>query len=101
MTRFPSALLIALMALAPLNAAEARLHVRRVVDGDTLLLSNKERVRLIGVDTPEWHESAKLHKDAERTHRDAQTIQALGERAARFVSEVLDHREVRLVKDPT
>jgi len=27
--------------------------VRRVVDGDTLVLENKERVRLIGVDTPE------------------------------------------------
>ena len=27
--------------------------VRRAVDGDTLVLENKERVRLIGVDTPE------------------------------------------------
>ncbi len=27
--------------------------VRRIVDGDTLILENKERVRLIGVDTPE------------------------------------------------
>ena len=27
--------------------------VRRVVDGDTLVLENKERVRLIGVDNPE------------------------------------------------
>jgi endonuclease YncB( thermonuclease family) len=28
-------------------------YVRRVVDGDTLLLGTGERVRLIGVDTPE------------------------------------------------
>ena len=27
--------------------------VERVVDGDTLLLTNREKVRLIGVDTPE------------------------------------------------
>jgi micrococcal nuclease len=27
--------------------------VKRVVDGDTLVLENSERVRLIGVDTPE------------------------------------------------
>jgi micrococcal nuclease len=28
-------------------------YVRRVVDGDTLLLGTGERVRLFGVDTPE------------------------------------------------
>ena len=28
-------------------------RVKRVIDGDTLLLTNGERVRLIGVDTPE------------------------------------------------
>lgn len=28
-------------------------RVERVVDGDTLVLENKERIRLIGVDTPE------------------------------------------------
>ena len=33
------------------RAAQFR-TVRRVVDGDTLVLENKERVRLIGVDTP-------------------------------------------------
>ena len=30
--------------------------VKRVIDGDTLLLENKERVRLIGIDTPEMHD---------------------------------------------
>ena len=33
--------------------AEKTYSVRRVVDGDTLLLTNRARVRLIGVDTPE------------------------------------------------
>jgi endonuclease YncB( thermonuclease family) len=28
-------------------------RVKRVIDGDTLLLTNSEYVRLIGVDTPE------------------------------------------------
>ncbi|MDD5596096.1 MAG: hypothetical protein PHY94_07650, partial [Candidatus Omnitrophica bacterium] len=31
--------------------------VKRAVDGDTLVLENGERVRLIGIDTPELHES--------------------------------------------
>jgi endonuclease YncB( thermonuclease family) len=34
------------------NASEPR-HVDRVIDGDTLVLDGGERVRLIGVDTPE------------------------------------------------
>ncbi len=33
--------------------------VRRVGDGDTLVLENKERVRLIGVDTPETKQPRK------------------------------------------
>jgi micrococcal nuclease len=35
------------------SVADREYLVRRVVDGDTLLLDNRERVRLIGVDTPE------------------------------------------------
>ncbi|MEZ6073003.1 MAG: thermonuclease family protein [Pirellulales bacterium] len=39
--------------LAP-DVFESETHqVQRVVDGDTLLLANKARVRLIGIDTPE------------------------------------------------
>ena len=38
----------------PLGERQAQYRtVRRVVGGDTLVLENKERVRLIGVDTPE------------------------------------------------
>ncbi len=39
---------------APPEALQPGVYtVRRVVDGDTLLLANEARVRLIGVDTPE------------------------------------------------
>ena len=38
---------------APEAIQEGVYRVRRVVDGDTLLLENNARVRLIGVDTPE------------------------------------------------
>jgi len=37
----------------PETLAEGDYEVQRVVDGDTLLLSNRARVRLIGVDAPE------------------------------------------------
>jgi len=67
--------------------------VRRVVDGDTVIVRladrGQESVRLIGVDSPELHESAKLARDAARTGRDAATIQALGRRAARVTAAML------------
>lgn len=39
--------------LAPENLREGPYRVERVVDGDTLLLANRARVRLQGIDTPE------------------------------------------------
>ena len=47
--------LIALLILTlHLSVSHAEtFKVKRVIDGDTLLLTNGERVRLIGVDTPE------------------------------------------------
>lgn len=40
-------------------ASERWAFVERVVDGDTVVLSTKERVRYIGVDTPELHHPRK------------------------------------------
>lgn len=50
--------------------------VRRVVDGDTLLLAGGERVRLIGVDTPET-------KDPRRP------VQCFGQEASSFTASLL------------
>lgn len=75
------------------------IYVTRVVDGDTLKLENGERVRLIGIDTPEMHESDKLYRDAQRTHQDVQTIKALGRRAYNFTRNLLEGRRVSLEFD--
>lgn len=40
-------------AVPPESLAEGRYSVARVIDGDTLLLTNGARIRLIGVDSPE------------------------------------------------
>ena len=73
--------------------------VTRAVDGDTLVLENKERVRLIGIDTPEMHESNKLLRDAQRSGQDVKTIQALGRRAYEFTKGLVEGKLVSLEFD--
>ncbi len=73
--------------------------VARVIDGDTLLLENKERVRLIGIDTPEMHESDKLYRDSQRTGRRTGAIQQLGRQAYNFTRSLVEGKRVRLEFD--
>ena len=66
------------------TAIKAR--VERAVDGDTLKLAGGERVRLIGVNTPE-------SVDPRRP------VQAYGKEAAAFTARLVKGREVRLESD--
>jgi micrococcal nuclease len=61
-------------------------EVRRVVDGDTLLLASGTRVRLIGVDAPE-------------SVRPDHPVEPWGPEAARFTRSLLASRQVRLEYD--
>ena len=73
--------------------------VRRVIDGDTIQLETGERVRLIGIDTPEMHESDKLYRDSQRTGQDTRTIQELGRRAYEFTQKLAEGKRVSLEFD--
>lgn len=73
--------------------------VSRVVDGDTLQLEDGERVRLIGIDTPEMHESAKLDRDAGRSGQSKKMIMEMGRRAYEFSRKLVEGRRVRLEFD--
>ncbi len=77
----------------------ADILVTRVVDGDTLVLESGERVRLIGIDTPEIHESNKLYRDAQRTKQDAATIQRMGRQAYEFTKNLVEGKRVSLEFD--
>jgi micrococcal nuclease len=94
----PLLALLCLLATCSLQAAD--LVVRRIIDGDTLLLSNGERVRLIGVDTPEVHPSAKLDRDAGGSRQRAAALRELGGEASRFVKGLVEGEPVRLEMDP-
>ncbi len=73
--------------------------VTRVVDGDTLQLESGEKVRLIGIDTPEMHESNKLYRDAQRAKENITTIQKLGRRSYQFTRELVEGKRVSLEFD--
>lgn len=63
-------------------------RVKHVIDGDTLLLNNGERVRLIGVDTPE-------------TKHPQKPVEHFGEEAYCFTQRMVEGKEVRLEYDQT
>lgn len=66
--------------------ADRTYRVERVVDGDTLLLEGGQRVRLLGVDTPE-------------TKHPSRPPEPFGEEASARTAERLAGRDVRLVFD--
>lgn len=60
--------------------------VERVVDGDTVVLSTKERVRYIGLDTPEFYYASK-------------SVEAYAREAAEFNRRLVEHKRVHLEFD--
>ncbi len=87
-------LVIALTVLASLtffsvykrSVEEGLYFVKRVVDGDTILLANDERVRYIGINTPETKHP---HKPVER----------FGKEAYEFNKRLVEKKWVRLEFD--
>lgn len=76
------------------------LTVSKVIDGDTFKMSNGEKIRLIGIDTPEKFDSDKLEKNSSRSGRDKETIKKLGEASSEYVKKLVEGKRVTLVKDP-
>ncbi|MFM8584384.1 MAG: thermonuclease family protein [Planctomycetaceae bacterium] len=71
----------------PLPRGETQVvRVRRVIDGDTLLLQDGTRVRMIGVDTPE-------------TKMEGAEVQPFGPEASEFVKQAVARGPVSLVFD--
>jgi micrococcal nuclease len=71
----------------PCDAADPTTRtVVRVVDGDTIVLDGQEKVRLIGVDTPELHHPTK-------------PVQYFAREAAAFTTQHLEGKTVHLAYD--
>ncbi|MFA5500546.1 MAG: thermonuclease family protein [Candidatus Omnitrophota bacterium] len=74
-------------------------YVAKAIDGDTLRLSTGERVRLIGIDTPESRYNNKLERDSKRSKKDIKTIINMGKEAAAFTKQLVEGKKVRLELD--
>ena len=79
--------LILTILTAPIFVSHAETFVvKRVIDGDTILLANGERVRLIGVNTPE-------------TKHPQKPVERFGKEAYLFTKRMVEGKEVRLEYD--
>ncbi|MBE2228239.1 MAG: thermonuclease family protein [Ignavibacteria bacterium] len=75
--------------------------VTKVIDGDTFVIDTGEKVRLLGIDTPEKWESGKLDRDSERTGKDKEVIKLLGQLASDYAEKMLLNQTVVLLSDST
>ena len=73
--------------LEAVNTASEGVLIERVVDGDTFVLEGGQRVRLIGVDTPE------------SVHPDKSKNTEFGKTASAFAKEALEGKRVIMEKD--
>jgi micrococcal nuclease len=84
--------------LNPLQATEI-VRVAHVVDGDTLVLEDGRRIRLIGIDTPEIHDENKLREESKVYHKDTHAVRAMGNASKAFVKKLVEGKRVQLETD--
>lgn len=76
------------------------LIIKKVIDGDTILLSNDEKVRLIGIDTPEIYDNNKLNYDIKRLGVSKKVLKKAGKVSKIFVKKIAEGRKAKLVFGP-
>jgi micrococcal nuclease len=91
-------ILAPLFICAAAFAADVR-TVRSVTDGDTLVLDDGRRVRLIGVDTPEMSNASRNSSSARRNKLDERTVQSFAKQAKAFLKTTVEGRAVRVEYD--
>ncbi len=66
--------------------------ITKIVDGDTfgvIYNGKNEKVRLIGIDTPEAKKNKKAYKDSKRSKSDVEKIVGLGLKSKEFVKSIV------------
>ena len=81
------------------HSADQYFFVSKAIDGDTIRLSTGERIRLIGIDTPESRYNNKLARDSKRSSKDIDSILKMGKKASDFTRRLVEGKKVRLEFD--
>ena len=79
-------LLIISLFLYSISFSQELHFVKRVVDGDTFILANNERVRLIGINTPE-------------TVHPSKPVEYFGKEASAFTKKMIEGKKIMLEYD--
>lgn len=85
------------------NSTKETAHVKKIFDGDTFeaeINGKTEKIRMLGIDTPERWDSEKFDRDMERTGRDKKTIQKLGELSYEHTVRLIGGKKVILKTEP-
>jgi micrococcal nuclease len=76
--------------------------VKKIFDGDTFeveMNGKSEKVRMLGIDTPEKWDSDKFERDQQRTGKDKETIKKLGTLSSDFTTRLIGGKKVILQAD--
>jgi len=86
---------------APLHATELSGLVTWIYDGDTIKVENIGKVRLLGIDTPEYQSSSRDSFYTRRFHIKTQKLREISQRVKKYLVRNLKGKRVKLKLDLT
>jgi micrococcal nuclease len=81
------------------STLKTRTFVKKVIDGDTFIIENGSRVRMLGIDAPEMRSSGKMDSDSKRTGQDQKTISILGQKSFEYLRDLIENEYIYLVPE--
>ncbi len=92
--------LAVLPACIKVNPQIINAKIVKALDGDTLLLEDNRKVKLIGVDCPEIHPSRKDQVRSFRKGISAEQYDQFRQKSLQYTQEFLNRENIRLETDP-
>lgn len=86
--------MIKIILIALLYTLSYSSNIQRVIDGDTVVLRDNTKVRLLYIDTPEKVPSQKLNKDISRTGITKDIMKSMGVKSKEFLEDMLRDKTV-------
>jgi len=91
--------LLTFLLITTLACAEDTYKVTKVIDGDTIKLSNGEKVRLIGIDAPEFTDHKRNKRNARRLGIELKHYESYAQRSTDFLKDFIEDRKIGLLFD--